>query len=65
MASDAFMPFPDVVEIAAKHGITAVIYPLGSVRDNEIIEKANENNLAMIITKRPGETDSERCFLHR
>lgn len=65
MASDAFMPFPDVVEVAAKNGLTAIIYPLGSVRDNEIIEKANELGLAMIATKRPEDSDSERCFLHR
>jgi phosphoribosylaminoimidazolecarboxamide formyltransferase/IMP cyclohydrolase len=65
MASDAFMPFTDVVEIAAKSGITAIIYPLGSIRDEEVLQKANELGLAMIITKKPGETDSERCFLHR
>lgn len=65
MASDAFMPFPDVVELAAQNGITAIIYPLGSVRDQEVIERADAFNLAMIITRKPGETDSERCFLHR
>ena len=65
MASDAFMPFPDVAELAAKNGITAIIYPLGSMRDNEVIETADSYGLAMIATKRPGETDSERCFLHR
>jgi len=65
MASDAFMPFPDVVELAAKNGITAIIYPLGSIRDQEVIAKADELNLSMIITRRPGEVDSERCFLHR
>jgi phosphoribosylaminoimidazolecarboxamide formyltransferase/IMP cyclohydrolase len=65
MASDAFMPFSDVVELAGKNGISAIIYPLGSVRDQEVIDKANELNIAMIITKKPGETDSERCFLHR
>jgi phosphoribosylaminoimidazolecarboxamide formyltransferase/IMP cyclohydrolase len=65
MASDAFMPFIDVVELAAKSGITSIIYPLGSIRDEEVLQKANELGLAMIITKRPGETDSERCFLHR
>jgi len=65
LASDAFMPFPDVVELAAQNGITALIYPLGSVRDQEVIDRANEFNLAMIITRKPGETDSERCFLHR
>ncbi|MBN2245628.1 MAG: hypothetical protein JW755_07265 [Candidatus Aminicenantes bacterium] len=65
MASDAFMPFSDVVELAGKNRITAIIYPLGSIKDQEIIDKANELNIAMIITKKPGETDSERCFLHR
>ena len=65
MASDAFMPFTDVVELASKSGITAIIYPLGSIRDEEVLRKANELGLAMIITKKPGETDSERCFLHR
>ena len=65
MASDAFMPFPDVVELAAQNGITAIIYPLGSVRDQEVIDRANALNLAMIITRKPGETDSERSFLHR
>jgi len=65
MASDAFMPFTDVVELAAKSGITAIIYPLGSIRDEQVLKTANELGLAMIITKKPGETDSERCFLHR
>jgi phosphoribosylaminoimidazolecarboxamide formyltransferase/IMP cyclohydrolase len=65
MASDAFMPFTDVVELAAKHGITAIIYPLGSIRDPEVIQVADNLGLAMIITKKPGDTDSERCFLHR
>jgi AICAR transformylase/IMP cyclohydrolase PurH len=65
MASDAFIPFTDVVELAARNGITAIIYPLGSIRDEQILQKANELGLAMIITKKPGETDSERCFLHR
>ncbi len=65
MASDAFMPFTDVVELAAKNGITAIIYPLGSIRDQEVLQRADELGLAMIITKKPGETDSERGFLHR
>jgi phosphoribosylaminoimidazolecarboxamide formyltransferase/IMP cyclohydrolase len=65
LASDAFMPFPDVVELAADNGITALIYPLGAMRDNEILAKADELNLAMIATRRPGEAASERCFLHR
>lgn len=65
LASDAFMPFPDVVELAAQNGITALIYPLGSIRDQEVIDRANDLGLAMIITRRPGEADSERSFLHR
>ena len=65
LASDAFMPFPDVVELAAKNGITAIIYPLGSFRDQEVIDAADKHNMAMIVTKKTGETDSERCFLHR
>jgi len=65
MASDAFMPFTDVVELAARSGITAVIYPLGSVRDTEVIRRADELGLAMIVTRKPGETDCERGFLHR
>jgi len=65
MASDAFMPFTDVVELASKNGITAIIYPLGSIKDQEVLQTANDLGLAMIITKKAGETDSERCFLHR
>lgn len=65
LASDAFMPFPDVVELAARNGITALIYPLGSVKDAEVIARADELDLAMIVTRRPGEIDCERCFLHR
>lgn len=65
LASDAFMPFPDVVELAAENGITALIYPLGSIKDQEVIDRANDLGLAMIVTRRPGEADSERSFLHR
>jgi AICAR transformylase/IMP cyclohydrolase PurH len=65
MASDAFMPFTDVVELAAQNGITAIIYPLGSIRDREVIDRANELGLALMVTRRSGETDCERCFLHR
>jgi phosphoribosylaminoimidazolecarboxamide formyltransferase/IMP cyclohydrolase len=65
MASDAYMPFSDVVEIAAKNGITAIIYPLGSIRDQDVLDKANEFKMAMIVTKSPEDSDSERCFLHR
>jgi phosphoribosylaminoimidazolecarboxamide formyltransferase/IMP cyclohydrolase len=51
LASDAFFPFRDGVDEAAKHGITAIIQPGGSVRDKESIEAANEHGLAMVFTK--------------
>ena len=50
LASDAFFPFPDGLEEAAKHGITAVIQPGGSVRDDLVIEAANKLGLAMVFT---------------
>jgi phosphoribosylaminoimidazolecarboxamide formyltransferase / IMP cyclohydrolase len=50
LASDAFFPFRDGVDEAAKHRITAVIQPGGSVRDKEVIEAANEHKLAMVFT---------------
>ncbi|MBO0726555.1 MAG: bifunctional phosphoribosylaminoimidazolecarboxamide formyltransferase/IMP cyclohydrolase, partial [Blastocatellia bacterium] len=50
LASDAFFPFRDGVDEAAKHGVTAVIQPGGSVRDKEVIEAANEHNMAMVFT---------------
>ena len=50
LASDAFFPFRDGLDEAAKHGITAVIQPGGSVRDSEVIAAADEHNLAMVFT---------------
>lgn len=50
MASDAFFPFPDCVEIAHKAGVTAVIQPGGSIKDNESIDYCNNNGLAMVTT---------------
>jgi phosphoribosylaminoimidazolecarboxamide formyltransferase/IMP cyclohydrolase len=50
LASDAFFPFRDGLDEAAKHGITAVIQPGGSVRDEEVIQAANEHGLAMVFT---------------
>ncbi len=50
MASDAFFPFPDSVEIAGKAGITAVVQPGGSVRDQETIDYCNEHGIAMVLT---------------
>ena len=57
MSSDAFFPFPDCVELAAKYGISGVIQPGGSINDQDVIDKANELNLFMVFTK-------ERHFLH-
>jgi len=50
LGSDAFFPFPDGLEEAAKHGITAVIQPGGSVRDAEVIAAANRLGIAMVFT---------------
>lgn len=50
MASDAFFPFADSIEVAATYGITAIIQPGGSVRDNEVIDAANKLGLTMIMT---------------
>jgi phosphoribosylaminoimidazolecarboxamide formyltransferase/IMP cyclohydrolase len=50
MASDAFFPFPDCVEIAGNEGITAVIQPGGSIRDNLSTEYCNTHNMAMVMT---------------
>ncbi|MFH1565457.1 MAG: bifunctional phosphoribosylaminoimidazolecarboxamide formyltransferase/IMP cyclohydrolase, partial [bacterium] len=57
MASDAFFPFPDAVELAAKNGITAIIHPGGSIRDEEVIKVVDELGLAMVVT-------GIRAFLH-
>ncbi|KDN54782.1 bifunctional phosphoribosylaminoimidazolecarboxamide formyltransferase/IMP cyclohydrolase [Flavobacterium seoulense] len=50
MASDAFFPFPDCVALAKEAGITAVIQPGGSIKDQLSIDYCNENNLAMVFT---------------
>lgn len=50
MASDAFFPFPDCVELAANAGITAVIQPGGSINDQKSIDMCNEKNVAMVTT---------------
>jgi len=50
LASDAFFPFRDGLDEAARHGITAVIQPGGSVRDDEVIAAADEHGLAMVFT---------------
>ena len=57
MASDAFFPFSDSVEIAAKAGISAIIQPGGSIKDEDVIKKADALGIAMVFT-------SIRHFLH-
>lgn len=51
LASDAYFPFSDSIEAAARAGITAIIQPGGSIRDQESIDKANECGIAMVFTK--------------
>lgn len=50
MASDAFFPFPDCVEIAGNVGVTAVVQPGGSIKDDLSIEYCNEHNISMVMT---------------
>jgi phosphoribosylaminoimidazolecarboxamide formyltransferase/IMP cyclohydrolase len=50
MASDAFFPFPDCVEIGADAGITAVLQPGGSINDKLSVAKCNEKGIAMVTT---------------
>jgi phosphoribosylaminoimidazolecarboxamide formyltransferase/IMP cyclohydrolase len=50
VASDAFLPFPDTLEVAAKAGATALVQPGGSIRDGEVIAAANRLHMAMIFT---------------
>ena len=50
MASDAFFPFRDGIDTAAEYGISAIIQPGGSMRDDEVVAAANEHGLAMVFT---------------
>ena len=50
MASDAFFPFRDSVDAAAKSGISAIIQPGGSIRDEEVIQAADEHGISMVFT---------------
>ena len=50
MASDAFFPFPDGIEAAAKHGVVAVVQPGGSMRDDKVIDAVNALGLVMVLT---------------
>lgn len=50
MASDAFFPFRDNIDLAAGHGVTAIIQPGGSIKDEEVIKAADEHGIAMVVT---------------
>ena len=50
MASDAFFPFRDGIDLAAAAGVTAIIQPGGSIRDDEVIAAANEQGVALVLT---------------
>jgi phosphoribosylaminoimidazolecarboxamide formyltransferase/IMP cyclohydrolase len=50
VASDAFLPFPDTLEVAAAAGAAALVQPGGSIRDQEVIDAANEAKMAMVFT---------------
>ncbi len=52
MASDAFFPFPDALEVAADAGVTAVIHPSGSVRDQDVLAAAEARGMAVVVTGR-------------
>jgi len=50
LASDGFFPFKDSIELLAKAGVAAIIQPGGSIRDEEVIEEADKNNMIMVFT---------------
>jgi len=50
LASDGFLPFDDTVEFASKYGVTAIVQPGGSIRDEDSVKKANEKGIAMLFT---------------
>ena len=52
MASDAFFPFPDALEMAAESGVMAVVQPGGSVNDEAVIKAADDLGMAMVLTGR-------------
>ena len=51
MASDGFFPFSDSIQMASDNGISCIIQPGGSIKDNEVIQEANKNNIAMVLTR--------------
>jgi phosphoribosylaminoimidazolecarboxamide formyltransferase/IMP cyclohydrolase len=52
LASDAFFPFPDAVEVAAEAGITAIAHPGGSVHDDDVLAVADARGIAVVLTGR-------------
>ena len=52
LASDAFFPFPDSIDIAAENNIKTILQPGGSLKDSEVIERANDHNITMVLTNR-------------
>ncbi len=57
LASDAFFPFPDAVEMAVDFGVSCIVQPGGSINDEKVIDVANNNNISMVFTE-------QRRFLH-
>ena len=57
LASDAFFPFRDSIDLIANTGVTAIIQPGGSIRDSKVIQACNEHNISMVFT-------DNRCFKH-
>ncbi len=57
MASDAFFPFRDAIDVAAEHGVSAIVQPGGSIRDDEVIQAADEAGIAMVFS-------GQRSFRH-
>jgi phosphoribosylaminoimidazolecarboxamide formyltransferase/IMP cyclohydrolase len=57
MASDAFFPFRDGIDVAAEAGVKAIIQPGGSIRDDEVINAANEHDISMVFS-------GQRYFRH-
>jgi phosphoribosylaminoimidazolecarboxamide formyltransferase / IMP cyclohydrolase len=57
MASEAFFPFRDAIDVAAKHGVAAIVQPGGSIRDDEVVAAANEHRIAMVFSH-------QRSFRH-
>ena len=50
VASDAFFPFKDSIETMARYGVSAIVQPGGSIRDKEVVDSCNKNNISMAFT---------------